>query len=97
MGTTGKRTTNRKIGKVLIVLACVVASFIGGIACARTTLSTDWQGVLTFGKETHGMDPGIILQETIFETVYEKDIIIGLREDGCLVWKWAPNDSKGVR
>jgi hypothetical protein len=67
------------------------------MAYARPSLNTDWLGLLTFGKETPGMDPGIILQETIFETVYEKDIIIGLREDGCLVWKWAAMDTSTIQ
>ena len=79
----------RRLYLAAILIICLLVAFVSRLASAKTMLETDWVGMLTFGKEDPGVDPGIIGQRTLFVTEYDADIIIGLRDDGVVVWKWA--------
>ncbi len=58
------------------------------IADSQTTSENDiqWLGWPITGSAYKGMDEGIFANP-VFETDVEKDIFIGLRSDGVVIWK----------
>ena len=93
MGNDIQGAVTKRLYLAGIVFICMLVLSISGIACTKTSFETKWVGLLTFGKEYQGVDPGIIHRESMFVTEYNDDIIIGLRDDGVVVWKWAVSDS----
>jgi hypothetical protein len=52
-----------------------------------TWIKVEWLGNITAGSEYNGIDPGFYGDNPPASIWMRKDIIIGLREDGILVWK----------
>jgi hypothetical protein len=82
---------------VLILVLGMLASFISGFTLGDRSFETRWLGLMAFGREDPGIDPGIVLQEMLYVTEYDESIVIGLRDDGVVVWKWAIEDSITIR
>jgi len=64
--------------------------------CEGKETDIEWLSWPFIGTPYHGFDPGIFAPgaETRFSIDFRRDIIIGLRSDGTVVWKSLKTDRK---
>ena len=66
----------------LIALGCAIAF------SQSKSASVEWLGVIEYGSEYRGIDPG--MNGGVPELLFRKDVQIGLRSDGVVVWRKLP-------
>lgn len=76
-----------RISLVMLTMLISAASLAEDIP---TKVSTQWLSWPVTGYPFGGPDPGIVIPEAKnrFEADVRKDVIIGLRSDGTVVWKY---------
>lgn len=73
--------------KVVSIISFIgIAFFTFGFITAQSVGKVNWVGYLVYGTETE-VDRSIIPQPSGFSPNVDSDIVIGLREDGVVVWK----------
>lgn len=73
--------------KGLIAIGAII-SFVLGFTTANTVQKTNWLGHLVHGVYNEP-EPSIVPMPDKFLPEVDDEIIIGLREDGVVVWKKA--------
>lgn len=76
--------------KVFIALGAILC-FVLGFTTANTVQKTNWLGHLVHGVYNEP-EPSIIPAPDKFLPEVDDNIIIGLREDGVVVWKKISNE-----
>ena len=87
---TLKRIFKKKKNSVLSLLALftfIIMAFVGGFAFARATENTRWIGSLVSFDHNPYRDDGMSQYPGPNDLRYSKDIVLGLRHDGVVVWK----------
>ena len=74
----------------LVFLTALITAviFLLGFAAGRSSAGTDWVGFLVHGERSDLPDRQMIVPEASeYTPAVDPDVIIGLREDGIVVWK----------
>lgn len=69
----------------VIVITSIVCFFLG-FTTAKSTANIQWVGYLVHGVETR-IDRSIVPEPSGFSPKVDGKVVIGLREDGVVVWK----------
>ena len=78
-----------KVVKLSHLMMIVMIVFLVGFLLGAKTPEPKWVGYLVFGKAApKSIDPGMLIPPPdSFLSRVDSDIVIGLREDGVVVWK----------
>jgi len=76
--------SKKKIVSLVTIIAILFFSF--GFVTAQTMEKVNWVGFLVHGIETN-VDKSIVPEPSGFYQNVDGNIVIGLREDGVVVWK----------
>ena len=83
--------SRKKIVSIITLLA--IAFFSIGFVTAQSMQKTNWVGYLVHGIKTH-VDKSIVPEPTGFSPAVDGEIVLGLREDGVVVWKHVADSTK---
>jgi hypothetical protein len=77
----------------LILLSFMILAFTGGYVLAQKSEEVEWLGWAVVAKPRGGPDAGIYGRRPPPEQFIQDDIVLGLREDGVVVWRRVPKSS----
>ena len=72
---------------LLILFTTIVIAFVSGFAFARATENTKWLGWLVYYQYDPFRDEGMQQYPGPSDIRYSRNIVLGLRHDGVVVWK----------
>ena len=72
---------------LLILFTFVGMAFVGGFAFAKATENTKWIGWLVYYQYDPFRDDGMQQYPGPSDIRYSRNIVMGLRHDGVVVWK----------
>lgn len=71
---------------VVIVISLAIA-FLSGFAYAKASENTKWVGWLVYYQNSPSLADGMRPYPGSEDLLYSKNIVLGLRKDGVVVWK----------
>ena len=77
----------KRIPFALVIVISLVIAFLSGFAFAKASDNTKWVGWLVYYQNRPSLADGMRPYPGSEDLLYSKNIVLGLRKDGVVVWK----------